>query len=219
MKTTILSLMTTLTLSIMSTQAVNKEIEIKFQLSETDTKTFTTWLTGHTKYVGEQTQKECYLNNPNDSFFAMSTKGFIDALSCLRIRETNHGTWMCVKKSNVDPVTKKILSKNEYETKIEDGATAIEGFVAIGFTEKIPVNKVRQIYTYGDFEIVMDVVENLGTFFEVELKDGSQDGQKGRARIKDFLKLTGLASIEEFERSYIHMIKNPGFKFSRTVTL
>ncbi|MCB9493122.1 MAG: class IV adenylate cyclase [Epsilonproteobacteria bacterium] len=196
-----------------------KEIEIKFQLSKKDEALFVVWLECNNELYEQQKQIENYLNNPDESFFEESKYGYIDALTALRVRETDSGSWLCMKKGNVDPVTGHTLSKDEHETLIEDPQETILIFEKLGYTEKILVKKDRQIYKYSDFEVIIDDVEGLGRFFEVELKNGCQDAAEGLAKIKLFLKSVGLKSIKQFERSYIHMFKNPGYDFSHEVIL
>jgi len=199
--------------------AANKEIEIKFTLTDAKVAEFRQWLAKNAKYVGQQNQEEHYVNNPAKSFFFTAKQGYVDALKALRVRKTDQGDWVCYKYSNVDPVTGKILYKSECESKVENGDAFIEMFQNLGFTETILVKKRRTIYMTGDFEIVIDDVEKLGTFIEVELKRECADAQDGIAAINQFLKTMGVNEYNQFHRSYIHMFLNPGYNFSETVKL
>jgi len=221
MKRVILSLLMIFGASIYMNNAANKEIEIKFTLSDTQFVQLKQWLEANAQYVREEKQEELYFNNPEPSqtFYFKSKHGYIDALKALRVRKTNKGDTVCYKYSNIDKNTGKILYKNECETKVPDGKVFVEIFENMGFTDKIQVKKTRNIYTSGDFEIVIDNVEKLGTFVEVELKREYADAQAGIAAINNFIKSMGITSYMQFNRSYIHMFTNPGYNFSELVLL
>jgi len=198
--------------------AVNREIEIKFKLTDVKLAEFKQWLAHHAAYEGRQEQAEVYVDNPKQTFFFMSPKGYKDALHALRVRRTDQGDWVCFKYSNID-ASGKILSKSECESKVDDSKAMLELFEKLGYTDKIDVKKVRNIYRYKDIEIVIDDVEKLGTFLEVELKRTCANDAEGIAYLQQFLKSVGITSFTQFDRSYIHMHLNPGYNFGRLVNL
>lgn len=238
-----------MTCAFTNLHGANQEIEIKFQLKPEQETIFKNWKTTTQCCTKSHViaQSDTYFDNPTQSFFAFSEKkGFIDALSALRVRNENDLVILCFKVSNIDPETKEILSKDEYESPIKDHEKIkmilkqakiqtspqemtteqeISDFLkSCGFTDSITIKKTREQFQYNEFEIVQDTVlyneKPLGTFFEVELKDQTQDAKEGKARIKKFLKdVVGLTTIKEFSRSYIHMVKNPDIVFCKDITL
>ena len=63
-------------------------------------------------------------------------------------------------------------------------------FVAFGLNQFVSITKHRTIYTGEGLEISLDVIENLGTFLEIEAK-----GADGIRRVQHFCKERGLVNL------------------------
>ena len=79
--------------------------------------------------------------------------------------------------------------------------------------------KVRNIYKFDDFEIVIDKVTNLGVFMELELKTKVDNAKVGLNLIYDFLKLVGITKFKLQTRGYVSMLWNPEYDFGKVVSL
>lgn len=108
---------------------------------------------------------------------------------------------------------------DEFETDVTDGQHMLELYRAIGFTDEIKVEKIRRIYNYADFEIVVDNVTDLGIFVEVELTKPVSDPKAGLATIRTLLKAIGINSYKEQTRGYVSMHWNPTIDFGEDIVL
>ena len=70
-----------------------------------------------------------------------------------------------------------MLKTKEYETKIEDPESMLEIFKKLNLIKKVTVTKHRKYFEYENFVIVLDCVEELGCFLEIEARNhpGSHD--------------------------------------------
>lgn len=85
---------------------------------------------------------------------------------CLRLRSTNNIYSITYKDDVFD--NGKWLYSNEYETKIEDISIVREIFKKLGLIKFIEIDNKKEKYKYNDYEIVIEVVKDLGIFIEVE---------------------------------------------------
>lgn len=189
-----------------------KEIEIKITLEPQQYRLVQEWARKNARYVGETEQKEYYVTDPRQSWDYSG--GFKDTLRTMRIRQEAKGDSFCYKYRHLDAITKKTTHRDEYETKVQDGATMLEIIRLLGYTEHTLVHKKRVIYLVDDiFELVFDDVTGVGRFIEIELKESTDDVQQGMARIEGLLKEIGVKEFTSYDRGYIHMIWNPGYDF------
>ncbi len=85
---------------------------------------------------------------------------------CLRVRSKNNEYSITYKDDVFD--NGKWLYSNEYETKVESVAMIKEIFSKLGLVKFIEINNKKEIYTYNNYEIVIEDVKDLGIFMEVE---------------------------------------------------
>lgn len=85
---------------------------------------------------------------------------------CLRVRSRNNEYSITYKDDVFD--NGKWLYSNEYETKVESVAMIKEIFSKLGLVKFIEINNKKEIYTYNNYEIVIEDVKDLGIFMEVE---------------------------------------------------
>jgi len=62
------------------------------------------------------------------------------------------------------------LYSDEYETEIGDFTTTQQILKKLGFEKMVVLKNLKRIYHYDTYEVVLESVENLGTFLEVELE-------------------------------------------------
>ena len=107
---------------------------------------------------------------------------------CLRIRNTNDSTKITYKK---DVYEKSIWQySNENELTVENPIQMKEILINLGFKELLTINNLRRYYVYQDYEIVLEIVENLGIFMEIELKSKVQENhiKEKRDEINHFIR-------------------------------
>lgn len=85
---------------------------------------------------------------------------------CLRLRRKNNEYFITYKDDVFD--NGKWLYSNEYETKVESIEMIKEIFDRLGLIKFIEIDNKKETYTYGDYEIVIEDVKDLGIFMEVE---------------------------------------------------
>lgn len=189
-----------------------KEIEIKISVPADTYAHIESWLNDNAHYCGQTEQKEYYITHPDASWDYSA--GFKDTLKTMRVRQEQTGDSFCYKYRHLDPITKKTSHRDEYETKIEDGNVMVTILKMLGYSQETLVAKKRRTYLVREkFEVALDDVHNVGTFIEIELKDGTKDVKLGIAQIEALLSEIGIAEFKQYDRSYIHMIWNPGYDF------
>lgn len=89
-------------------------------------------------------------------------------LKCLRIRNKGNEYFLTYKD---DKYNNDIwLYSDEYECRVDNLSNLKNIFKNLGYNELIILNSKKTFYRKQDYEIVLEQVENLGTFLEVELK-------------------------------------------------
>lgn len=190
------------------------EIELKFSLNEDNFAVFQTWLEENAQFEKGILQNEIYLNNPKQSFRFTDSNGYIDAFDCLRIRFTQEGDTVCFKHFHEDPKSPgKTTHCDEFEYSVSSGKVALQMFEALGYTENVTMQKLRKVYSYKDFEIVIDDISGLGLFIEIETKKEFADPKDGTQVIINLLKSIGITKIRLHSNGYITMIINDGYDF------
>lgn len=87
---------------------------------------------------------------------------------CLRIRKKGDENFLTYKD---DVYNKDVwLYSDEYECKVDNLENLKSIFKNLGFSEFIILNSEKTFYKNQNYEIVLEQVENLGVFLEVELK-------------------------------------------------
>jgi len=198
---------------------MSKEIEVRIKIDPQALETAKKWLTKNAEYLGEKEHIEYYLNKPATSFFFTAPEGYKDAIDYLRVRLTEQGDSICFKKLYEDPIEKRPLYCEEYESEVADGKKVLELFKALGYTDQTLMQKTRQIYTFDCFEIVIDHVKDLGIFMEVELKTEIPNIKAGINLIYDFIRSIGIKRFELQTRGYVSMLWNPTYNFGQIMEL
>ena len=113
-----------------------------------------------------------------------------------RIRKNKGKCFLTYKKQHFDG--KLWIYSDEYETEVVK-ADVIEKIVELlGLDVLIQVNNKRRVYTYNEFEIELEDVENLGIFIEVEkLSNTDKDEMKIKEEIREFIRSLNLKNVRE----------------------
>ena len=76
---------------------------------------------------------------------------------------------------------------------------------ALGFFESGNVSKKREIFKYDDITVVLDTVEGLGEFMEVEIVAES-DNDEAKDKLFAFLEELGIKQDDTIRTSYLGMV-------------
>lgn len=128
----------------------NTEIELKYKIS--DIKIYEDKL----KNLGAKFQKEYQMS---DTYYIMPKNIY------LRVRQKGDKSELNYHEASSDTHTQ------EWETAINDPQMMNEIIQKLGFKIDVIVAKKRSIYHYKNSEIVIDDVQNLGLFLEIESPD------------------------------------------------
>ena len=95
-------------------------------------------------------------------------------------------------------------SRVEHETGVGDGETFADVLDALGFAPVATVEKLREEYSVGGVEVVLDDVTGLGEFVEVELE--SEDVDAARERCFEVARELGLDPDDGIRTSYLELL-------------
>lgn len=85
----------------------------------------------------------------------------------------------------------------EYETEISNADEFRKILNFLDFKKIIIVDKQREYWDCGDFEIALDKIDGLGDFIEVEAKGNFENNKKAKEACFSFLKELGIESPEK----------------------
>lgn len=188
-----------------------REIEIRIKLDPSEFEQLQSWLKSNAQFTHESSHREFYFNNPSNSFLFKSIVG-VDAKNYLRVRYSDKGGSICLKRFGLDESTGKTWNIDETEFNVSSADEAVLMLERLGYSEKFEIKKDRKAYEFENFEIVLDEVSSLGSFAEVEIKNFPEENDMKEAfkLIKNFLKeKIGFDKIKECKRGYLSMIWNP----------
>lgn len=87
----------------------------------------------------------------------------------------------------------------EYETIISDPAELRKILEFLDFNKVMTVNKQREYWDCADLEIVLDKVEGLGNFIEVEAKGDFESAAEAKKACLKFIKELGIENAENIQ--------------------
>lgn len=143
----------------------NKEIELKFVISKEKRNEILNDVSTFAEFVNEKHQIDTYYI-PNFKSFEIGG----ETKECLRIREVGEKTVLCYKNIHRDA---NPVYCDEFETKVESKTETEKILFALGFSVQMMIDKIRKAYSYQNFEIDFDSVNDKIEFLEVELKDNN----------------------------------------------
>ncbi|MBU1007764.1 class IV adenylate cyclase [Candidatus Dependentiae bacterium] len=197
---------------------MNKEIEVKIQITKNDLLKLSKWLKVNARFTGDMSQTDYYLNNPKAPFFYSSEWRGKDCDNYLRIRKTSKKSFLCLKYVHRGEKG-QCLYCDEYEVVIDNAEDTLQLMKAAGFVDITILKKQRETYLYDIFEIAIDTVSDLGVFVEVELKKEVINYEVGHQLIYDLLRTIGLTKFKLQPQGYVHQLWNPDLDLSREICL
>lgn len=119
------------------------------------------------EYIGDEIIVDSYFYDPLRNGLKPNSLG--KTFESLRIRKQSKNAKLTYKRDVYE--TNVWQYSDETEIYIEDDKKMKEIFLCLGFRELLTINNYRRYYSYGEYEIVLEKVKDLGTFIEVEYKD------------------------------------------------
>lgn len=118
--------------------------------------------------------------------------------NCVRVREKGDRASVAYKHDYFDENDIWTYS-DEYETNVESAQAMKDVFYQLWFTELVVVNNLKHYFYDGDYEIVVEDVDGLGVFLEVEFRSivASWDEATIKLQINKYIKDLGFDNYEE----------------------
>lgn len=179
---------------------MNEEVEIKVKII--DPEKVEEVLKNKTEFIKEKEQRDEYFVPINKDYFNENpTKEY------LRIRhdEQNRKYVLAYHYCHFGE-DGRLLKTDEYETEISDPDIMRKILEMIGMKHKVTVKKYRRYYRYKDFEILLDKVEGLGWFMEVEATNSSEPPEKVKEKCYKVLEELGVKWEEAPNTGYPDMM-------------
>jgi len=155
----------------------NNHIEIEIKVNLENVKPLLDFLESDAVFQSEKRQIDEYFSPINDDFLAVRP-----VEKWLRLRDAN-GQYSLNYKNWYFDAEGKSNHCDEFETRIEEFEPVKKMLSALNFKSIVIVDKLRKTWTYQDYEIAIDAVENLGDFVEIEYI--GQDNQVNPKKVAD----------------------------------
>jgi adenylate cyclase class 2 len=169
------------------------EFELKVRISSLDP--VRQQLTGHNaRFCGRIHEHDIYYNAPHRDF------GVTD--EAIRVRYTNDNSVVTYKGAKIK--TSGLKAREELNMVVDSGAVFEQMLDRLGFTRTAEVNKWRENYRLFEAAIMLDEVENLGTFVEIEIL-AADENSNPTARIEEIAKEVGVFG-EPILASYLELL-------------
>ena len=95
-------------------------------------------------------------------------------------------------------------TREEFETGVGDGETMRELLARLGFEPAATVRKLREEHSLGGFDVLLDSVEGVGEYVEVETGVDGEDGvEAAREDAYELLESLGLDPADQVRTSYL----------------
>jgi len=155
----------------------NNNIEIEIQVNIENVRPLLDFLESKAVFQAEKRQIDEYFSPSYDDFLAVRP-----VKKWLRLRNAN-GKYSLNYKNWYFDANGKSNHCDEFETRIEEFEPVKKMLSALNFKSIVIVDKLRKTWTYQDYEIAIDAVENLGDFVEIEYI--GQDNQVNPKKVTD----------------------------------
>ena len=150
------------------------------------------------KHIKTEHVQDTYFVDPLRDELSPDENGILSA-SC-RLREEKSSQFLTYKVDHFDDSGNWTYS-DEYETTIGSTDTVMKILQFLGLETLVTVKMKKHLYMTSDLHIVIEEVEGLGNFLEVEARnvDAAQDPLKIKKEIEDFIGTLGLETSREFD--------------------
>ncbi|MHB9286148.1 class IV adenylate cyclase [Halobacteriales archaeon Cl-PHB] len=141
-----------------------------------------------------------------DTYYSAPHREFAETDEALRIRqETRQGTTTTELTYKGPRVEAESKTREEIETAVADGEATDGILTALGFDPAATVEKRRERWQYGPYLVVLDSVDGLGEFVEVET-DATESLESARDGVYDVFRELGLDPTDQTTTSYLGLL-------------
>ena len=166
------------------------EVEIKVKANNPESiRKKVTELNG--SFIALEKQFDIYFNHPCRDF------GTTD--EALRLRKVNGKVELTYKGEKIDAVTK---TREELIAEVGDFESVRKILMMLGFSQVREVVKEREIYSLGEYLVMIDSIEGLGKYVEVEKKSSSYTPEE----LIEFIISLGLNPEGVERKSYLELL-------------
>lgn len=143
-----------------------------------------------------------------DTYYDAPHRSFADTDEALRIRREKPAdgervTKLTYKGPLVDAASK---TREEHETAVDDDE-AVQGVLAgLGFEPAATVEKDRTYYDFEGYTLVLDTVDGLGEFVEIEREVPESEIDTAREEAIELLERLGLSPDDQLRTSYLGLL-------------
>jgi adenylate cyclase class 2 len=169
---------------------MNVEVEIKVKITEPDVLRKKLLACGKLKKSIRQI----------DEYYVPQHRNFFNQkphpIEWLRIRTNPDKVFFEYDKSINKKADGEQECAEEYETEISDPQEFRSILRFLDFKKIVTVDKNREYWDCGSFEVALDEVKGLGFFVEVEAKGDFKDNMEAKEECIGFLKRLGMENVE-----------------------
>lgn len=164
-----------------------KEIEVLYQL-DNEIKDIFAKLADFENQGAKKTLDVYFVDSKRDDLKPSNGKIY----KCFRLRDKNNQAFITYKNDHYDGET--WLYSDEHETKVESFDEAYKIVECLGLEELVRIDNTKHTFINDMYEIVIEEVNDLGNFLEVELlvSDDVTDIEGEKQKIRDFVTSLGL---------------------------
>lgn len=178
-----------------------KEIEILVEINEDIEKVLKVF--EKFEYIDTQTVIDEYYYDPKRDNLKPDNNNQLS--ECLRLRKKGNKQFITYKDDVFEDG--KWLYSNEYETEVESINMIKEILNRLGLKELLIIKNKKKIFKYEEYEIVLEDVENLGYFMEVEYCTSDDvDVKEIKSDIQKFIDSLELNVSEELNMGKLEML-------------
>ncbi|MDY6765087.1 MAG: class IV adenylate cyclase [Halobacteria archaeon] len=145
--------------------------------------------------------------NQRDTYYSAPHRDFAETDEAVRIRVDNGDAYLTYKGPKIDSRTK---SREEFEVEVNDPREMDSILRSLGFEEFETVSKRREVYSLGEYEILLDDVKGLGEFVEVEREADEDEFDEAREGVIGIIEKLGIDPSESIRKSYLGLLLENG---------
>ncbi len=172
------------------------EYEIKFQISNTSQLEERIKRLG-AKFIAEVYQVDYYFNHPERDFSKTD--------EALRVRVEDGNVILTYKGPRKQVGVK---AREEIEVKVDNAESLLKILERLGFRPFIVIRKKRKIYQIDDIKILIDNVESLGSFVEIEYITSLEDRELALKKIEELTSKLGFSLENGITKTYLELLIN-----------
>lgn len=142
-----------------------------------------------------------------DTYYAAPDRDFAETDEALRIRRERSDGERDARLTYKGPlVESESKTREEFETGVDDGAAMGDILERLGYDPVATVRKERERYEYGGYEVVLDDVDGLGEFVEIETEASASSLEAERTGAIEIMGLLDLDPREQLQTSYLELL-------------